>query len=205
MKIYLIRHGQTEQNAKKLHQYSHDPLSEEGIKQAQLLANRLLNFKIDAILSSPFERTKQTAEIIGQKLNKNIEYCECLREIKRPSEIEGKPIQDEEVLKIKNLIEHNSYDPSFRYSDEETFFNFKQRAIDVLQMLSERKEESILISTHGQMITMIFCVAVFGDQLTANEYQNLKSVLRLHNSGITVFNYLNDKWNLITWNDIEHL
>ena len=66
MKIYTVRHGQTEWNKKGLYQGKTDvPLNEEGKKQAMLVKEKLKDKKIDLIISSPLKRAKETAEIIS--------------------------------------------------------------------------------------------------------------------------------------------
>ncbi len=75
MNIYLVRHGESELNKVSVHQTEDTPLSPEGIKQANKLAERIKKLKIDFIYSSPYKRAKQTAEIISKKLKKPIEYC----------------------------------------------------------------------------------------------------------------------------------
>ena len=68
--IVLIRHGETEWNIIGRYQGQADPpLNFNGIAQAQLLANKLLQSSIDVIYTSPLLRTKETAEIISEKLN----------------------------------------------------------------------------------------------------------------------------------------
>jgi len=59
MKLYLVRHGQSEGNVKQTHQCEDVPLSEEGIKQVKLLAKRLKNNEISTIYASPFLRAKK--------------------------------------------------------------------------------------------------------------------------------------------------
>ena len=59
MKIYTVRHGQTEWNKKGLYQGKTDvPLNEEGKKQAMLVKEKLKDKKIDLIISSPLKRAK---------------------------------------------------------------------------------------------------------------------------------------------------
>ncbi len=72
MIIALVRHGQTEYNAKKLIQGRIDnPLNKTGKKQANDLALQLLekNVMFDRIISSPLSRALETAFIISRKLN----------------------------------------------------------------------------------------------------------------------------------------
>ena len=69
MKIYTVRHGQTEWNKKGFYQGKTDiPLSEEGKKQAILVKEKLKDKKIDLIISSPLKRAKETAALfLGER------------------------------------------------------------------------------------------------------------------------------------------
>jgi probable phosphoglycerate mutase len=67
--IYLIRHGETEWNAQGRFQGALDSaLTDTGIKQAEAVGRRLagLALSIDAFVSSPLGRTRQTAAIIAE-------------------------------------------------------------------------------------------------------------------------------------------
>ena len=62
MKVYAARHGQTQWNLEdKVCGRTDLPLTETGLEQAQLLAQRTKELKIDVILSSPMLRARQTA------------------------------------------------------------------------------------------------------------------------------------------------
>ena len=65
--ILLIRHGGTDWNADKIFRGRADiELNENGIKQAELLAQYLADEKIFAMFSSPLKRALKTAEIIAR-------------------------------------------------------------------------------------------------------------------------------------------
>lgn len=65
MKLLLTRHGQTDWNvAGKIQGVTDIELNETGVKQAQETKEKLLNQKIDVIISSPLKRARKTAEII---------------------------------------------------------------------------------------------------------------------------------------------
>ena len=66
MKIYITRHGQTDYNAKELMQGQIDiPLNETGIAQAKATRKKVEDVKFDAVYSSPLDRAKTTASIVG--------------------------------------------------------------------------------------------------------------------------------------------
>ena len=69
LELYLIRHASP---VGKLNHWSspETPLSELGVNQAEKIAQFLENLKFDAIITSPYKRTTQTANIIA-KYNKS--------------------------------------------------------------------------------------------------------------------------------------
>ena len=63
--LYIIRHGQTDLNRKKVLQGRSDsPLNEEGLAQAEAAAQRVrdLGIRFDKVYTSPLIRAVQTAE-----------------------------------------------------------------------------------------------------------------------------------------------
>ena len=66
MRIGLIRHGETEWNARGLLQGTSDiPLNERGLDQARDAANLLIGQGWQRIYASPLQRAMRTAEIIA--------------------------------------------------------------------------------------------------------------------------------------------
>src|SRR3989344_9342614 len=112
-KVYLVRHGETDDLAKKLHQQNNSVLSDRGKKQAHDVAERFSNIKVDVIYSSPFLRTIQTAEHIGSVTGARVETNELLRERKQPTEIMGKSRDDSEVIRIKEIISEHRNEPDW--------------------------------------------------------------------------------------------
>lgn len=203
--LYLVRHGESKLNAKRVHQDGTVGLSEKGIEQSKQLAKRITAIPIDIVLASPFERAKQTADIIGQRLNLPIELNPLLVEIKRPTEIEGRQVDEPGVVAIKNEILANWNNPAFKHSDEETFYEFKNRASEVIKLLTQLNNEHILVVTHGDLIGMIICLMAFGEGLEPETLKKFRKFLMLSNTGITVCKFENEQWKLITWNDITHI
>ena len=72
--IYIIRHGQTEMNNRKVLQGRSDyPLNEAGIAQAQKAADDLKHITFAKIYTSPLRRAIQTAEIIAPSAHVEID------------------------------------------------------------------------------------------------------------------------------------
>lgn len=68
MKLYFVRHGQTDWNASdRLQGQSDIPLNETGVAQAESLRDQIRQrgLHFDAIYSSPLQRVRKTAEIIA--------------------------------------------------------------------------------------------------------------------------------------------
>jgi len=81
--IYLIRHGETSWNVGRRVQGNYNGpdqsiLTENGIKQAELLKKRMTNVKIDIVYSSPLKRAMQTTSIVfpDKKTNPNPKLVE---------------------------------------------------------------------------------------------------------------------------------
>ena len=70
MKIYVIRHGETEQGKNRIIANLNEPLNENGIKQAINVGKELKKLNFNKIYCSPIERAKYTLELFD--LDKNI-------------------------------------------------------------------------------------------------------------------------------------
>ena len=67
MKIYVVRHGETNENISKMMQGNMDTeLNEAGRKQAYDLVKKVASCDVDLIFSSPLKRAYDTAKIIAQ-------------------------------------------------------------------------------------------------------------------------------------------
>ena len=68
MKIYVIRHGETELNTRKVKQgWTDAPLNQAGRDLARLTGQALKGVCFDACISSPLIRAKETVEIVLQE------------------------------------------------------------------------------------------------------------------------------------------
>lgn len=65
MRLWLVRHGETEANVAGLYSgHAPTPLTERGIAQAQTLGTLLRNLPVDNVLCSELERARHTTQLI---------------------------------------------------------------------------------------------------------------------------------------------
>ena len=65
MRLWLVRHGETEANVAGLYSgHAPTPLTERGIAQAQILGTLLRNVPVDNVLCSELERARHTTQLI---------------------------------------------------------------------------------------------------------------------------------------------
>lgn len=208
--IYFVRHGETENNAKGIRQGPEGPLSAKGREQALATAKRFPKEKgrPQVIISSPYERTKETAEIIRGELGmQKVEYSPLLVERKNPSEIVGHSGDEKEVRKIVDQIDKSFHADDLRVSDEENFVDLKARAKKLLKYIRRRDEKRIIMVTHGIFLKMVVAYMLYGDALTASAYNNLSYFNPIDNAGMAICSYTThllkrNEWKLITWNDL---
>lgn len=206
MTIYFVRHGEGHHNSNNLYSLPHFELTEKGKEEAKAAGGRLKGLPIQLLLVSSFKRTQQTAEIINQEIGgKPVILSDLPVEVKRPSEIAGKRIDLPENMEIRRLMDENSHDPDWRYSDEENFFDLKRRAGEFLKHLEEYREENIGVISHSVFIKMVGLLIMVGDELTPTMFNRSYKGMKLATSGLTICEFKNGLWSMVTWNDQAHL
>ena len=79
--LYLIRHGETDHNSRgRMQGWLDVPLNANGLRQANLLAQRFRGRAIEAIYTSPLMRASVTAQAIADVLGLPLTLDERLRE-----------------------------------------------------------------------------------------------------------------------------
>lgn len=204
MKLYFVRHGETESNLEKRAVGFHDRLTQAGRKQAEILAERFSRIPIDLILSSPQERARDTAEILVGKTGKEIQVLDFLGERKWPTEIEGKSLDDQEVEKIFNALREHVDDPFWHYSDEENFLDVRDRANNFIEYISKLAFENVLVVSHEYFIKMIIAVMMHGNSLSYKIFRDFFHFTVLANTSLTLCEKEKNEWKLVTLNDQQH-
>jgi len=155
MIIYIVRHGQTEENMQRILQ-GHMPgtLTEQGKEQVKKateeLASRGVEFK--CIVSSDLKRAMDSAQIISERLNVPVIPMEVLRE-RNWGSYTGMSLSE-----AKDKYYHEgTWDFPITDNPAETEEEIVARASKALELLSQQyKDENIIVVTHGQFArTMI--------------------------------------------------
>lgn len=160
LRIFLVRHGQNQDNAAGiLNGHRDEPLTEVGIGQAQETAAKLLETGIhfQKVYSSPLQRAFKTAEIITAKLN--LPQPEVLPElIERDFGVmTGQPQAKIEELCAPDILKTDTITYFLSPSGAETFPELIMRAKKLLAKISENYADgNILLVTHGDFGKMIY-------------------------------------------------
>ena len=206
MKIFLVRHGQTNLNALRVQQHPGAKLSEYGIRQAKNLAKRFYGMKIDLIISSTTERAVQTARIINEVVKKKIIYTKLLNEKKAPSESLGKGLESGEIIEMRKRMIRHIGETAWHYSDEENYADLFRRVSRLLDYLSRRKEESIIVVSHSYVLRMALYVMLSNGRFDSKRFYKLFSLFRTDNTGIMELEINEEgEWKVLAWNDHAHI
>lgn len=142
MKVYLVRHGQTDWNLKGLRQGQHDiPLNDSGREQARIIQDKLSDIDFDICFASPLKRAAETAEIICNKKCK-IVFDDRLKE-RGFGKTEGMPNDS------FDMKDDWHFGAVFEDKDYETIEQLFERAQSFLADLKKVKAKNVLIVSHG--------------------------------------------------------
>lgn len=153
--VYIFRHGQTDDNANFIFSGNRDAkLTKEGIKQAEVLAQKIKDIKFDRLISSPQRRAIQTMEIaVSQNTsakNLKIETDERIKErsygdFTGKSKMEIQLRDPEELQKIRRSYD---YVPPNGESIKMVCERVENFCDDLVKDLSG-KNMKVAISCHG--------------------------------------------------------
>jgi uncharacterized phosphatase len=193
MRIYLVRHGQTNYNLKRLVQGRIDePLNKTGIKQAKQTGQLIkqLNFKFDKIVSSPLSRAFETAYLIAKKNNykDNIILDNLLVE-RDFGQYELTEIKESFPIVMQDGFNENGFE------DTETLKKRIKSAISNLYL--NHSDQTLILTVHAHVIRTIYVLMDENKYTYTNFY--------LGNCSIHVFDFDGDNFNLIETHNNEEI
>ena len=153
MRLILVRHGETEDNAANIVQgQTHGRLSANGRSQAESAARRLKGTKVDAIYTSDLERVRDTAAAIAAQLS-DLPRTEDIRLREQDFGVfEGRPI----IELLKEMRGEHADFSTFIPLNGEGRANFQARIISFLnEMRGRHAGETVLVVTHYGVINIL--------------------------------------------------
>lgn len=157
MKLYIMRHGETDWNkSRRLQGQSDIELNEFGRMLARKTRDGLRDVAFDLIITSPLKRARETAEIVRGEREILLLEDQRIQEMSFGS-YEGLCCKGEEC-EITDPEFHNFFEAPDHYrapKDGEDFGTFCKRVEDFLHELyakEEYQDYTILISAHGAVL-----------------------------------------------------
>ena len=202
-KFTLLRHGLSVANQDQILQGRHDsPLSEKGRRQVDELLSNWASQEIhfDLIISSPLLRARQTAEIIAEKLETEIEFDEIWME-RDGGEAEGVDLATARTW-YEDRPPPSAYEPLFDTGESE--WELFLRAGAAVQALLRKPPGSYLIVSHGGILGSAMR-AILGVPPDAGRHRPVR--IAFHNTGYAVLRYNSEeaRWIIEKINATNHL
>jgi probable phosphomutase (TIGR03848 family) len=155
--VLLVRHGLTAGTGKVLTGRTPGiPLDDRGREQATALAARLASVPLDAIVTSPLERCRQTADAIASARNGHpvaVTEDERLAEVKY-GDWTGKPLRRLAREPLWRVVQAHPSAAAFPGPDGEAMPDVQHRAVRAVREWNARlgNDAAYLICSHGDVI-----------------------------------------------------
>jgi len=188
MRVYVIRHGESVNNQKKLWTGWFDaPLSEKGENDAGKVREILKGLKFDKVYSSDLSRAKKTAEIALP--NTEYEVTALIREMNVGALANTSTASLTDAQKAK--IKESEYSAFGGESHEE----FRCRIRKFLRMLEGSEEKTVAVFCHAGCAKVMLS-EVLGIPLPPGKIIS-------NNCMVAIFDYVNNTWKLHSWINME--
>lgn len=199
-KVYLIRHGQTEFNKKRIIQGSgiDSSLNEFGESQAAAFYQSYKGISFDAVYTSILKRSIQSVKGFTNSGIKHEKFV-GLNEINWGTHEGRKATKDDYAyyMEITNAWKDGNYNVAIE--EGETPLELQTKQINAWQAISSRKDEKeILICMHGRAMRIFLCYLLDRPLSDMDKFEH-------HNLGLYLLEEIGGKLKLIKRNDISHL
>ena len=189
--IIFLRHGQAKNNTERILAGRTEgvPLTDTGIKQSEHTAQLLEHMNISAIYSSPIERAKHTAEIVGKHNSLDVRIDDRLNELDM-GKFTGMPY--DEIFKSHGNVFMKFYNGELEiaHNGVETFSQVKKRILGIVDHIIEKHlDENIVLVTHMDPIKAMLSTVV--DLSPTNLYE-----LIIANASLNIFREKDRKFSL---------
>jgi probable phosphoglycerate mutase len=158
--VLLVRHGLTAGTGTVLTGRTPGiPLDDRGREQAAALAARLASVPLDAIVTSPLERCRQTADAIAAARNSHpvaVHEDERLAEV-RYGDWTGKPLKRLAKEPLWRVVQAHPSAARFPGDDGESMQDMQHRAVSAIRGWNDRlgAKAAYLVCSHGDVIKSV--------------------------------------------------
>ncbi len=198
-RVILVRHGQTEWNRVERFRGRVDlALNQTGLAQARALAERLADWPIAAIYSSPLRRAVQTAQPVAERLGLTVQLLPGIVDInygdwqaKTPAQVaEAYPDLYRRWLEEPHLV---------RFPNGESLDEVRDRAMAALREVVARHDGQAILLVAHQVVNRVLVCAMLG--LDNSHFWRI----RQDNGCINVFDHQDGLFTAVLINDTCHL
>ena len=189
--IIFLRHGQAKNNTERILAGRTEgiPLTDIGIKQAEHTAQLLEDMNISAIYSSPIQRAKHTAEIVGEHNSVDVEIDDRLIELDM-GKFTGMPY--DEIINSHGNVFMKFYNGELEiaHNGVETFTEVKKRVIGIVNHVIEKhRNENVVLVTHMDPIKAMLSTII--EMSPTNLFE-----LIIANASLNIFREKDQKFSL---------
>jgi len=198
-RLLLARHGNTKGNsAERFWGQTDVVLSDIGICQAERLAGRLAEEKIDFIYTSQLRRASATAQIIASRHRQEVITCPELLEVNF-GKVEGLTFSEIGECYPELIRAWPNRDLAFRFPGGESIGDLNQRVTKFYGRLRKHAiEDTVLVVAHSGVLRLLICHLL---EIDMRHWRQLRtdlaslSIVEAHSQGATL-NLLNDTSHL---------
>ena len=160
--IYLVRQGETDDNARGVPQGLRDvPLNARGRAQAEAVARWFDGRELAAIVSSPLSRTLDVATALASGQGLEVRTDDRLVEFDQ-GDLDGLPIAEVRERYPDFIERWRSDDPTdLRMPGGETYGEVQRRMVDAIEAAAAAHlDEAVAIVSHNLAIKSVLCHAM---------------------------------------------
>ena len=160
--IIFLRHGQATNNTERVLAGRTEgiPLTETGKKQAQHTAELLEHMNVSKIYSSPIERAKHTAEIVGKHNSLDVSIDDRLIELDM-GKFTGMAYDDIFNSHGNVFMKFYNGELEIAHNGVETFTDVKKRVLGIVDHVIEKHpDENVVLVTHMDPIKAMLSTVV---------------------------------------------
>jgi len=196
MKLYCVRHGETEYNLQHRIQGQFDSaLSKLGHQQCEAAAEALAGITCDAVIASPLRRAEEKAEYIARRLKVPVKLEPRLMEI-HAGVFQGHNWHELDEHYPEEAARWRSHDPDFRIPGGESRRDVMLRTADAFRAIREAGYATAIVVAHGGSLSAAFKALL--------EIPASRTPFELGNGSISTIHW-EKEFKLLTLNETGHL